>query len=196
MAEPRQTFGPVLLLGVAGGTLAAVAGTRAWVAEAGSTAPATALTVAEGTGEMPLAGALSLVVLACWGVVLVTRRRVRRGVAVLGLVAALGLLATVVTAFLTLREQTLDALRARPVLSGQDAVTGVAWTGWFWAAAVGTVLSVAATAAAVRLVPHWPEMGERYDAPGAAEAAGGTRTDEATNLDLWKALDEGHDPTA
>ena len=35
-------------------------------------------------GEMPLAAALGLVVLACWGVVLVTRGRVRRAVAVLG----------------------------------------------------------------------------------------------------------------
>ena len=43
---------------------------------------------------------------------------------------------------------------------------------------------------------HWPEMGSRYDAPGAAAATAAGPPEEQTSLDLWKALDEGRDPTA
>lgn len=199
MAEPRRTFGPVVLLGAAAGTLAAVAGNKAWVASVDGNQQATPLAAVEGVGEMPLAAALSLVVLACWGVLLVTRARVRRAVAVLGLLAAAGLVATVVTALVTLQDQTLDALRAQPALTGQQVTTDVGWTGWFWAAAVGAMLSVVATAAAVRFVPAWPEMGSRYDAPTGGSAGSPQSADDdadATNLGLWKALDEGRDPTA
>lgn len=197
MAEPRRTFAPVLLLGAAAGTLAAVAGNKPWVVDASGDTRVDPLGLVAEAGEMPLAAALSLVVLACWGVVLVTRRRVRRAVAALGLLAALGLVATVVVGWVTLDDQVLELLRAQPThaSTGGDGAE-VATTGWFWAAAVGAVLSVVAAAAAVRLVPHWPEMGGRYDAPGAAEASTGVPPGEATNLDLWKALDEGHDPTA
>ena len=42
-------------------------------------------------------------------------------------------------------------------------------------------------------------MGRRYDAPGDATpavAASGPEPAEPENLDLWKAMDEGRDPTA
>ena len=62
------------------------------------------------------------------------------------------------------------------------------------------------TALAVLLVPAWPEMGRRYDAPGTSTgtgpAAAATGADGAedvgdrAHLDMWRALDEGHDPTA
>jgi hypothetical protein len=45
-------------------------------------------------------------------------------------------------------------------------------------------------------VGRWPEMGRRYDAPAArAVAPGGGPAEEQENLELWKALDEGRDPT-
>ena len=37
------------------------------------------------------------------------------------------------------------------------------------------------------------EQGKRYDAPGAGETA--AEPGERSNLDLWKAMDEGRDPT-
>ncbi len=55
-----------------------------------------------------------------------------------------------------------------------------------------------ASLAAVRLAPQWPEMGSRYDAPTSAAAAGAVvarPVAEQSNLDLWRSLDEGHDPT-
>ena len=47
------------------------------------------------------------------------------------------------------------------------------------------------TLAAVRLTPSWPEMGTRYDSPTGEVAP----VEPEGNLELWKALDEGHDPT-
>ena len=40
-------------------------------------------------------------------------------------------------------------------------------------------------------------MGGRYDAPGASEEpVDDVPPEERSNLDLWKQLDEGRDPTA
>jgi len=196
MPEPRRTFGPVVLLGLAAGALSAVAGNKVWAevadgADTGSTGAATATGLSfTDTGQMPLAAALSLVVLAAWGVLLVTRGRVRTGVAWLGLVASLGVLATVVVGYSSTQDDVADALRKVGLTSVDTTVTG-----WFWAAAAGAVVSVVATALAVRHVRHWPAMGSRYDAPGSAPATTVT-PEEASDGELWRAIDEGHDPTA
>ena len=189
----RRTFAPVVLLGLVGGGLAAVAGNKPWAEGQGAAAQRlAAVPVATDPGEMPAAGALALVVLACWGVVLVTRGRVRRAVTVLGAVASVGLLVTVVTGW----SSVVDSLRSDYTDVG---ITDVAidHTAWFWAAAVGAVLSVVATVLAVRWAPAWPEMGSRYDAP-TGERAEPEPVDpvEQSSLDLWKAMDEGRDPTA
>ena len=91
--------------------------------------------------------------------------------------------------FATLPEQVKDAFH-----DGGAERPDVALTGWFWTAAVSAVLSVIATGAAVRHVGGWPEMGARYDAPGGGETPVAP-LEEQSNLDLWKSLDEGHDPT-
>ncbi|WP_107772648.1 Trp biosynthesis-associated membrane protein [Nocardioides sediminis] len=203
MAEPEQDapverrtgFGPVVLAGLASGALAAVAGTRAWVegssgrlsTETAGDAAVVGSAVAAGIGEMPLAGALSLVVLAGWGVVLVTRGRLRRAVMGVAALAAVGLLVTTVWAFFTLQDSVAQQLQAA---SGEDT-SAVHLTGWYAAACVAAVGCVVTTLLAVRLVPAWPEMGRRYDAP-AGDAA---PAEPQGNLEIWKALDEGHDPT-
>ncbi|MFC5178895.1 Trp biosynthesis-associated membrane protein [Nocardioides taihuensis] len=192
----RRTFGPVLALGLASGVLAAVAGTKPWVAAGGATTqtlPGMPTVGDPGAGEMPVAFALALVVLACWGVVLVTRGRFRRAVAVLGAVAAAGLVAAVVVAWTTLPDQLRDSLEAASAL-GDPGADVVSRTGWYAAAVVGAVGSLVATVLAVRLVPGWPEMGSRYDAPTGSTVAA-PPPEDASSLDLWKAIDEGHDPT-
>ncbi len=197
MPEPRRTFGPIVLVGLAGATMAAVAGAQPWVAGSSGNvdtdnAPAAASLDLAGLRESPLAAALALVVLACWGVLLVTRGRIRRSVAVLAAVTALGLLVTAVLAFATLPDDLAEALRAA---SGLDT-SEVSFTGWYAAALVGAVASVVATAAAVRFAPSWPEMGTRYDAPtGTGADAAPVAAEPEGNLDIWKALDEGYDPT-
>ncbi len=178
------------------GALAALAGARAWVAGSdaapGGTPPV--LPTAADVGESPLAAALSLVVLACWGVLLVTRGVVRRAVAVLSVVASLGFAATVVVGFSSLPDQVAEAMRESGV---PDDALGTELTAWFWVAAASSVVLVVAGALAVAWCPAWPEMGSRYDAPGSAdEPADDVPPEERSNLDLWKQLDEGRDPTA
>ena len=194
MAERSKTFGPVLLVGLASAGLAAVAGARAWVELSASSSSRSSEAVAStlqvtAPGEMPLAAALSLVLLACWGVVLVTRGRVRRAVAVLAAVSALGLLVTTVVAAFALpdsfRDQFEEALGSARVESS--------FTAWYAAALVAAVLSLVTTVAAVRFLPTWPEMGSRYDAPAGDSTE---QVEPEGNLELWKALDEGQDPTA
>lgn len=191
MGERRGTFGPVLLLGLTAGTLSAVAGARPWAeGSSGRVDTATDATVAQlGTAqEVPLALALALVVLACWGVLLVTRGGFRRAVACLAAVAAVGLLVSCVVGFTSVQQNLTRALLAA---SGSDTAT-VSLTGWYAAACVGAVLSLLASVAAARWVGSWPEMGQRYDAPSSRA----TTTATAGNLELWRALDEGEDPTA
>lgn len=184
----RRTFAPVVGAGAAGGVLAAVASNNAWATgDAGVTHGAT--TTAD-AGISPLAGALALVVLACWGVVLVTRGGFRRAVTWLGAAAATGFAVSVVWG----RWAVADAVGEELARSLGDAAGPVRHTGWWWAALVAAVVVVVAGLAGVRFVRHWPEMGTRYDAPGTV---GGDRTDAPeNNLDIWKALDEGRDPTA
>jgi uncharacterized membrane protein (TIGR02234 family) len=195
MPEPRRTFAPVVLGGLASGVLAAVASSRTWLeyADPDPRIPDAVLAAGAG-GQVPLATALSLVVLACWGVLLVTRRMVRRMVAALGVVAAVGVVATVVYARFALPDQQPEPT----ALAGRDP-GALSWTAWYWAAVVASVVSVAATALALRWVRHWPEMGRRYDAPAAAadtQEQAPPPPEERSNLELWKAMDEGQDPTA
>ena len=67
-------------------------------------------------------------------------------------------------------------------------------TGWYWIALVAALVALVPAVLAVGLTPTWPEMGRRYDAP-VGQAAGTAEQPERENLDLWKAMDEGRDPT-
>jgi uncharacterized membrane protein (TIGR02234 family) len=193
MAErsPSRSFGPTVLVGLAGATLAAVAGAKDW-ARASSGVGRTAVSgVAKGSETAPLVVALALVALAAWGVVLVLRGRARRVVAVVGLLASAGALVATVAAFGRAEDDAVAAAVSQG--AGSDAFTS-SLTGWYFAAGVGAFLALAAFAVAVRCVPGWPAMGSRYDAPAArAQAEAAT---PATERDMWRALDDGHDPTA
>ena len=168
----RRSFGPVVAAGLVGGAVGAVAGTKHWV----STTQRQAVLDAQGIAlDAPGVTALALVVLAAWGVVLVTRGRVRRIVLVLAALAAAG---------------------ALPVaFSTRGSLPAGSSTAWPWLAVAGLVVSLAAAVGGVRLATGWPEMGRRYDAPAAA-AIPEMPLEEQSNLDLWKSMDEGHDPTA
>nr|WP_253945069.1 Trp biosynthesis-associated membrane protein [Nocardioides sp. zg-DK7169] len=176
---------------MAGAGLAAFASTKQWARiDAGSTGAAFT-PMSDSAGESPLAASLSLVVLACWGVVLVTRGVVRRAVLALSVLAAAGTVVTVAVGW----SQTAEPLR-----EALDAVGlgGSVSHSWWWAAALaGALLTLAAGVAGLRVVRAWPEMGRRYDAPtGGPVTEAEKPVEEQSSIDLWKAMDEGRDPTA
>ena len=183
MPEPRRWFAPTVLAGLAGAGVAAFAGGRAWAAP--NSTGGTAALVDHSGGHVPLAAALCLVVLACWGVVLVTRRLVRRVVAVLAVLASAGLVATSVMG----RASAISSARDATVNLGVDNV-GVHTTAWWWVGLLASMVALAAAALAVRVCRGWPEMGSRYDAPVSRPTA-----EDMSEVDLWRAIDQGHDPT-
>ena len=195
-SRPRSSFGRLVLLGVVCAGLVALAGAKVWV---GHDLRINGRTVADEPGStdlgtLPLAGALGLLLLAAWGVVLVTRGRMRRGIGVLTVLVSLGLVACVVAGWLSLPGDVRAGFPAGS-RSGYDLT--LHRTGWFWVAAVTSVLSCVVTVLSVRDMPRWPEMGRRYDAPAAAQVDAVPAADdpEADNLALWKAIDQGADPT-
>lgn len=191
-------MGPTVVGGLAGAGLAAVASAQVW-GRAEATVPAVRVVEARGSDVAPLALPLALVALAAWGAVLVLRRRGRRVVSAIGLAAAAGVAVTV-----ALRIGSVDTT-ARDLVTGGasrgDVSTDV--TSWPYAAVVGAAVSAVLFVLAWRSAPAWPEMSSRYDAPVGDRAPGteaGTSPpatpEEATPGELWKALDEGRDPTA
>jgi uncharacterized membrane protein (TIGR02234 family) len=179
----RRWFGPAVLAGLVGSGLCALAGAKPWAAPDGGSA-----LVEDTAGHVPLAGALGLVALAAWGVLLVTRGRVRRAIAALGVVVSVGLVVTTVVG----RSQALDSARHAVVDLGRNTA-GAHTTGWWWVALVASVVTLAAFAVAVRTCGSWPEMGSRYDAP--ATSARDPQPEDMEDVDLWRAIDQGRDPT-
>ena len=188
----RSSFGRAVVLGLAAGIAAAVAGNQAWV----SVDKAGADQVVGGAGvqlsvladaSAPPVTAMALVLLATWGVVLVTRGRFRRVIAWLGLLAALATAGFAVLVWLVAADDV------RTTLAAPDLP--VSHTAWSYIGLLAGLVAVVASVAAVRGVAGWPEMGRRYDAPGTEAVAEQVPLEERTNLDLWRSIDEGRDPT-
>ncbi|WP_182920410.1 Trp biosynthesis-associated membrane protein [Nocardioides cavernaquae] len=194
----RRTFGPLVLVGLGSAALASVAASKAWTTTATPGGAPLPIAIPDHglDRQSPLAASLALVVLAAWGVLLVTRGWVRRVLAGVALLAAGGVVATTVEARSSLPDAVARDL-ADLGLQGKDllrAQSGTTMTGWWIAALVAGVICVLATSAALRFVRDWPEMGTRYDAPTGAPAPLPAPEDRSS-IDLWKSLDAGQDPT-
>jgi hypothetical protein len=183
MADARGRGGPAVVVaaGVATAASTAVTSARPWFHLSLPQPDRVGITDDALRADMPLALALALVVLAAWGAVLVTRGRTRRVVLGIGLLAALGVVACAAAAPFVLPDQIRDGLPDAP----HDAADP---TAAYLVSCVAAVAGVAALAVAWVQVPRWPTMSSRYDAPAARSAA-------PHETDLWKALDEGRDPT-
>jgi uncharacterized membrane protein (TIGR02234 family) len=180
-----RSYGPTVLAGVAGAVLAVVAAARDWATTRGDAAGMKVEASVTGAESRPLVAALALVALAAWGVVLVTRGRLRRFVAVVGALASAGAVLDVVLAFSAVQDAGVEAAMARGA-TGDAFESGL--TAWYYLTVLGGSVTLVAFVVAVARSPRWPAMGSRYDAPAARAAA----TDE----DMWRALDEGRDPTS
>jgi uncharacterized membrane protein (TIGR02234 family) len=196
----RRSFGPVVLLGLGASALAAYAGHQGMLRIPSDDLDRLGLISFVGQDQaqvdFPLAGALALVALACWGVLLVTRGRVRQAVALVAAAAAVGVLAVAVIGGFVQDDDAASAIADQlgiPMLVDQYTLES---TPWFWTVLLAGLVAAAAAVAAVRLAPAWPEMGSRYDAPATHDAAAADApAEERTSLDLWKSMDEGNDPT-
>lgn len=180
----RRTFGPVVLVGLGSAGLVALAGHQPWLGFGGNGVAS----VGSALGR-PEVEAFGLVALAAWGVLLVTRGKVRRAVAVLAALAALAAAALAVHGLVD--DRTVDI----GWFSYDDSDPVPHRTAWGWVALGASVVSALAAVAAFRLAPGWPEMGRRYDAPAAGPAPVAPLEDQSS-IDVWKAFDAGHDPTA
>lgn len=181
-----RTYGPIVLAGLTGAGLAAVAGSREWASTRGDAAGIKVEASVTGAESQPLVAAAALVALAAWGVVLVMRGRLRRLVAVVGLLASVGALLSVVLGYGAAQDDSVAAAVARGA-TGDTFDTSL--SAWYFLAGLGALLATAAFAVAVVRVPSWPTMGSKYDAPSGRPAP-------ATDEDMWRALDEGRDPTS
>ena len=175
MAERSRSrsFGPTVLVGLGGATLAAVAGAKDW-GRAASTVGGTRVTgVVKGSETAPLVVALALVALAAWGVVLVVRGRPRQVVALVGFLASAGALASTVAAFGRAEDDAMAAVVAKG--AGADAFTS-SLTGWYYAAGVGALLALARVRGrgpcGARLARH----GQPVRRAGGTGRGGGRRT--------------------
>ena len=195
--EARRTFVPVVVPGVLGSVVAAVGAAHAWarpVSNSPADLPTSMITSADsGIGTYPLALALSLAGLAAWGALLVTRGRTRSAFAAIGSALTLGALATSTYAAFHATAGVRSAIRDQVGMSRKavNLLVDVHLTGWFWMSLVGAVVALVAFTLAVRRAPAWPGMSRRYDAPGSQSAP----RRPSTNQEIWKSIDEGHDPT-
>jgi len=183
-----MTLSKAVLGMLAAGAVSLFAVTRAW-------ASATVRTPGLPTDEVSVSGVDAAPILAGLAVVIVA--------AALGVVAAggwlrqlIGLLIAVVAGFAALRALTLNAggaalgraLKDSPAFIGgvSPAVNGATWP---WVAVLGFAMaSILGVVVAVR-GRAWPRMSARYErqAPAVPESA--------AEADLWRAQDQGQDPT-
>jgi uncharacterized membrane protein (TIGR02234 family) len=149
-----------------------------------------------GSSALPWVTALALVVCASWLGVLATSGLARRVIAVLSLLAALGVLAGALTGDGAVREAVMAAVDASPTAargSAEALADTAAGTAWPLVAAVGGLLAAGAAAEVARRGHQLPGLGRRYRSPGGRM----TQTEPVTTepADYWQALDEGRDPT-
>jgi uncharacterized membrane protein (TIGR02234 family) len=174
-----------VLAGLAAAAVAAISAGRDWATASGEAAGAPVSATTSGSSSAPLAIALALVALAAWGVVLVLRGQARRIVAVVGALAAAGTLVAVVSSLSRVRDDAVQSVTAK----GGTAATAGSLTGWYVVCAVAALATVVTFLIAVVASPRWPAMGSRYDAPAARGA------EPPAEQDMWRALDDGRDPT-
>ncbi|GAA3529262.1 hypothetical protein AFL01nite_01430 [Aeromicrobium flavum] len=180
----RNLLGPsvLLLLALGGGTLLAVR--AAWASATASTAglPEVDLSVT-GADVVPGAVGLAVLVMAAAAGVLAAGPMLRRVIGVL--VALAGVAGAVLTsrtgsAMETARQRALDEAAVSGTVVDWDGTTAqaLAVAGFVLVAGVGVLIAW--------LGPRWATMGRKYEAPAVREA---------DSSDLWKAMDDGVDPT-
>lgn len=193
----RRWYAPTVLALVAGGGLMVFVSSRTWLS---ATVVADGLpsddVAVSGSTAQPVIPALGLVVAAAGLGVLATRGRVRQAVGAITVLVSLGVLLELVLGDGARESAIGSAIAESTAFTGAnvpDTATEVVWLAVVGVAAVVGLVFGGLTVVAARA---WPAMSGRFDAPGSADEHRQVDARDADGADLWKALDEGHDPTA
>lgn len=191
----RHLYGPIVIGLLAVGAIALFAVTRVWAtATVRTPGVPTDQVEASGADAAPVLVALSIVVIAAALAVVASGGWVRQ---IVGLVVA------TVAAWAAVQALSVDvagAPMARALLDSPanlGAAHPVANVS-VWPVVAGLAFAVAAVLGVLVVVfgRQWPRMAKRYDrqSAGSSEAASELVAD-ADDADLWRALDDGRDPT-
>jgi uncharacterized membrane protein (TIGR02234 family) len=188
----RRLYAPVVLATLAVGGLAFFAAGRTWAeSEVKAEGLAAATVSVTGSDAQPLVPALALVVVTAALAILAAGPRLRRVIGVLTMaVAATAIVAVPRSGSDRLADALTSAAEKSPAYTGPDSMSSVSHAPWDLATIAAFVLAFVLGAATLRLGPQWPTMGSRYDAPSARRPA-----ENLSDTDLWKAMDDGRDPT-
>ena len=187
----RRLYGPIVLGILAAGALALFAVTRAW-ATATVRTPGVPIdrVQASGADGAPVLVILAIVVVAAGLAVVASGGWVRQLV---------GLTIAAIAAWAAVRALSLDmagapiarALRESPAnLGAVHPVPEV--SSWPVVATVAFGLAALLGLGVVLFGRQWPRMGSRYERPASGAAKPAELLEEA---DVWRALDDGRDPT-
>ena len=190
--NPRRLYGPVVLGTLAAGGVAVFAASRTW-AHATVTAdgvPSAPIDVS-GTDAVGIVSALALVVVAAALAVLAASARVRRGVGALVVLVSVIAVVVIITAAGALDDAVASAVHDSPAFIGNNTPDEVSHGVWRWVCLVAFLAAASVGVVIARFGAYWPTMGRKYDAPAAHTPV---ETIE-TEADIWKALDDGRDPT-
>jgi uncharacterized membrane protein (TIGR02234 family) len=188
-----------LVGGLAAGGLALLGASRPWATVEVVAAGVPRSTVeAAGTSAVPWVGALTLVVLAGALAIIPTGPAARRVIGALVLLAAVGAAVGTLLAGPAIDDALAGELAQSPASGGVDdqaMVDAADHPPWRWLTLGASVAGVAVGLLVVTRAQRWPTMGSRYDAPRRAGGSD-TASEASEDADLWKAMDEGRDPTA
>jgi uncharacterized membrane protein (TIGR02234 family) len=187
----RRLYAPVVLGTLAAGGLAFFTASRTWAHAriAAEGLPPDTVKVS-GSDAQPIVTALALVAVTAALAVLASSPRLRRVMGVFTVIVALAGIVVVLTGGSSVDDAVAKAVKVSPAFTGSNT-PATHHTIWLALTVVAFVLVAGLGAVTARFGPIWPTMGSRYDAPRVRAAKEAPQTD----ADMWKALDEGHDPT-
>lgn len=189
--NPRRLYAPAVLGTLAAGGLAFFAASRTWahLRIATDGLPSDSVDVS-GSDAQPLVPALALVVVTAALAVLAASPRIRQVVGGFTVAVALAAAVIVLLGGSSLDSAVDHAVKESPAFTGSGDHDYTAST-WPYVTAFAFVLAAILGGITARFGALWPTMSSRYDSPAARP----TVTAPQSDAEMWKALDEGRDPT-
>ena len=192
----RRWYAPTVLALLASGGLIFFAASRTWLsATVESKGLPSDLVEVTGTQTQPIIPALGLVIAAAGLAILATRGRLRQIVGALTILAGVTVVIVVLAGGDTRAASLSDAVEQSTAFTGGNTPPTDEHAIWLWTVAPAAVVATALGALAVVAGRSWPSMSRRYEAPGRPRDGRPVDLHRAEGADLWKALDEGEDPT-